>query len=327
MGAVFVLVCVAVAFLAARAIFPKREPTPTISWGTLAPATGVGTPTAPPSPTTECLPDAEYVGDVTIPDGTALAPGESFLKAWRVRNSGTCPWLGDYALSYISGDQMGGASSVAIPAAQPGESTELSVPLVAPSEPGTYRGNWQLCIDRTACFGPSLYVQIGVQVDATPSTTATLEAAAPTSAPETAPSPPPSASPLPPNPGSSEWLIAGSRALGVREIAWDTALNGYASAEGEIYLSLYIIGIPTGGSSTVFSPLEITLVDGDAEQHETLILERKDPPFALCTAGPGSTCEGWWTTTIQDRNRTRRSLILRWEPSLLSPPLETPIWQ
>lgn len=310
-----------------RAIFPKAEPAPSIPWGTLTPTADLAAPMTetPPTSTPDCTPEAVYVEDVTIPDGTLLSPGQTCLKTWRVRNSGTCAWVPGYALRFASGEQMGGASSISVPSAEPGEVTEISVALTAPSDPGTYRGDWRLCAGDTTCFGPILYVQIDVG-DEVPSGTTPAETAAPSETPATeVPAPP--ASPLPPNPGASEWLINGSRALGVREVAWDTALNGFTAEKGEIYLSLYIVAIPTGSTSTIFSPLEITVVDGDGDTHETLILERKDPPFSLCTAGPGATCEGWWTTAIPDRNKARRTLILRWVPSILSSALETPVWQ
>lgn len=326
-----VLACLAITYLLLRAIFPTAEPMPTIPWGTLTPAQGLATqvPLASPTPAPDCVPDAEYVDDVTAPDNVVVAPGAAFLKAWRVRNSGTCPWVAGYTLRFSSGEQMGGPASISVPAAQPGETAELSVSLVAPEAQGVHRGNWQLCASDATCFGPVVYVQIVVAVGATPSVT--LGAAATPSAtpatPSATPSPEPSPSTLPPSPGASEWLVHGNRALGIREIAWDTSLNGFTSSKGEIYLSLYIVGMSTDDSSAIFSPLEISVIDGDGRTHETLILERKDPPFALCTAGPGATCEGWWTTAIADRTKTRRALTLRWEPSLLSAPLETPIRQ
>lgn len=325
---VFVLVCVAITFLAFQALTHDRhEPDATIPWGTMMSVTdSPPVPSQPPTSTlTDCQPDAHFLDDVTIPDGTVLGADTPFLKVWRVRNSGTCPWDETYQLRFVSGDPMGGALSASVPAAEPGEVAELSLSLSAPSQPGDYRGDWQLCASGTTCFGPHLFIDISVSngTDPTPNTDPT-----PTSS-STQPAPSPESSPslLPPNAGASEWLVSGSRAIGVREISWDTSLNGFELAKGEIYLSLYIVGLPIGTNSTIFSPLEIAVVDGDGEVHETLILERKDPPFALCTAAQGGACEGWWTTQVPDRNKTRRSLTLRWEPSLLLAPLETSIWQ
>src|SRR5512141_2290607 len=33
---------------------------------------------------------ADYLKDVTIPDGTVLSPGETFEKTWKFQNNGTC---------------------------------------------------------------------------------------------------------------------------------------------------------------------------------------------------------------------------------------------
>mgnify|MGYP001814958231 FL=1 len=55
-----------------------------------------------PAPTQDpnCL-NAAYVSDVTIPDNTRFDGGEEFVKTWRVRNNGTCPWPQETGLSLI----------------------------------------------------------------------------------------------------------------------------------------------------------------------------------------------------------------------------------
>ena len=35
---------------------------------------------------------AQFVADVTIPDGTNFAPGTAFKKTWRLKNIGTNAW-------------------------------------------------------------------------------------------------------------------------------------------------------------------------------------------------------------------------------------------
>src|SRR5512134_463768 len=56
-----------------------------------------------------------FVKDVTIPDGSQLAPGEVFTKIWRLQNRGTCTWTPDYMLVYTSGDPMGSTTAVRLP--------------------------------------------------------------------------------------------------------------------------------------------------------------------------------------------------------------------
>ena len=85
----------------------------------------------------------QFVRDVTIPDGTTFAPGETFTKTWRIRNAGTCTWSG-YSLVFDSGDSMGGVSPSSIGIVGPGQEVDLSVNLTAPSTNGSYRGFWRI---------------------------------------------------------------------------------------------------------------------------------------------------------------------------------------
>jgi hypothetical protein len=102
------------------------------------------------------------VSDVTIPDDTVLDPGESFEKTWRVENSGTCAWGPETELVYESGARMGGPDSVSVGAVAVGAEVDVSVNLEAPTEPGTYRGDWELEAADGTRFGPGLYVRIVV---------------------------------------------------------------------------------------------------------------------------------------------------------------------
>ena len=126
-------------------------------------------PEAPstPEPLTEptvdvsgCTLGAVFQADVTVPDDTRIEAGQPFTKTWRIRNTGTCEWGAGYRLTFVEGDQMGGPDSVAVPETPAGESTEISVGLVAPMESGQYRGNWRICVNESECFGDSVYLQI-----------------------------------------------------------------------------------------------------------------------------------------------------------------------
>ena len=41
---------------------------------------------------------AQFVSDLTAPDGAAFAPGAAFTKTWRLANIGTCTWTSAYNL-------------------------------------------------------------------------------------------------------------------------------------------------------------------------------------------------------------------------------------
>ena len=128
------------------------------------------TPTPVPTgqeQTQGCLDAAAYVADVTIPDDTALAPGEAFVKTWRVSNQGTCTWDSGYSLIFNGGEQMGGPASVPLgQVVQPGAEVDVSVSLVAPSAPGSYSGDWLFQNPNGTTFGSRgdypIYLQIVV---------------------------------------------------------------------------------------------------------------------------------------------------------------------
>jgi hypothetical protein len=99
------------------------------------------TPTSVPS----CIDAATFIKDVTIPDGTYIDPGKSFTKVWRLRNSGTCTWTNQYALTFQSGYQLGAASSIPLGGEiEPGKTLDLRIDLQAPQVMGSYWGFWML---------------------------------------------------------------------------------------------------------------------------------------------------------------------------------------
>ncbi len=147
-------------------------------------ATVVPSPTTPaPSATSACTNAAQFVTDVTIPDGTNLAAGGNFSKTWRLKNAGTCTWDTSYALVFAGGSAMGG------PASQPlagsvssGSQLDLTVNLTAPTSAGSYTGNWQLRTGTGALFGigatASSAFWVKITVGPTPTPTPGVVAAA-----------------------------------------------------------------------------------------------------------------------------------------------------
>ena len=107
----------------------------------LSPTAGTPLPSAPPPGSDR----AEYMLDVSIPDGAPMAPNQTFQKTWRVMNSGQTTWSTDYVLVFIDGALMGAPASVPLPnSVAPGENVDITVDMVAPPDPGSYRGYWKL---------------------------------------------------------------------------------------------------------------------------------------------------------------------------------------
>src|SRR5690606_1735985 len=85
---------------------------------------------------------------------SVLTAGTPFIKTWRLKNIGTCTWTADYAAVFVSGDAMGAPASQRLgTSVLPGQTIDISVPLTAPGQPGTYRGYWKLRNAAGVLFG------------------------------------------------------------------------------------------------------------------------------------------------------------------------------
>lgn len=155
------------ALLSATPIFTETAtPTP------IATITPIPTATEVSSPTPVCE-LARFIADVTVPDGTVMAPNQTFNKKWRIRNIGACAWNG-YSLVFDSGDPMGAPASKPIPAVGPGQEVDLDIDFKAPAAPGTYRSYWRIVTNNNVLVpvvngyqGRAFYVEIKVQAPAT----------------------------------------------------------------------------------------------------------------------------------------------------------------
>ncbi len=138
-----------------------NTPIPAIPTDTPVPAaTATPAATALPSvtPTSSLLPTpcyrAYFVKDVTIADYTVINPGATFIKTWRLQNTGSCDWSADTSLVFFSGTQMGGPSAQSLgQIVAVGDTIDLSVTLVAPTDAGTYTGYWMLRTSAGGRFG------------------------------------------------------------------------------------------------------------------------------------------------------------------------------
>ncbi|MBI1855991.1 MAG: hypothetical protein HYR93_09035 [Chloroflexi bacterium] len=154
-------------------------PTVTGTPPTATPTSTPGTKTATPQPAS--CDRAQFISDVTVPDGSAFNPNAPFVKTWRIKNIGKCTWTTSYALMFDTGDKMGGPDSLALPSpVAPGQTVDLTINLTAPGSAGSYRGYWKFKNANNVPFGigtdgtKSWWVDIKVfGVTATPSTPVT----------------------------------------------------------------------------------------------------------------------------------------------------------
>lgn len=132
----------------ATSVLEVQLQTPQASGQNPSPPTATSQPLQPGQPTATSLPcnRASFVEDITFPDNTSITVGKAFTKTWKLKNVGSCTWTSGYQVIFDSGDQMSGPSTQQLTngTVAPGQTLDISVNLIAPNTPGTYKGNWKL---------------------------------------------------------------------------------------------------------------------------------------------------------------------------------------
>lgn len=147
----------------AATLAPTQKPAQTTP-SSSPPAQLTAVPSQPPAFTVVAQPTqapqagacdlARFVKDVTVPDNTVIQPGASFTKTWRLKNIGKCTWDQDYRLVFVSGESLGNTTVVGLPdSVSPDETVDVSVEMIAPTQPGTYRSEWKLSNAQGETFG------------------------------------------------------------------------------------------------------------------------------------------------------------------------------
>lgn len=168
-------------FTIAPTLEPSATFTPTVIIQTFTPGPSPTQPSNPQGPGLSSCDLASFVDDITIPDGTELAPGQTFTKTWQVKNEGTCTWTTDYEFLYFGGEIMSAEIGYALTSADiaPGETLDISIEMTAPAAEGSYTMYWIMRNAEGQNFGVdasggAIYVQIVVSGSAS-SPTATSE--------------------------------------------------------------------------------------------------------------------------------------------------------
>lgn len=130
-----------------------------------AAAVAVATPAPAPAPVVSATPlpkpALRFINDVSFVDGTAVQPGASFRKVWRVRNDGTHAWPADVVLVSAGGDLMCTEDmKETLPVLAVGEERDIGVDLRAPSKPGLYTGYFRAQTKEKQFFGHRLWATV-----------------------------------------------------------------------------------------------------------------------------------------------------------------------
>lgn len=165
-----------------NAIFTQAAMTLDLQWTQTAIAAATATPTLIPStptitftptvsPTWTTTPqcyDAKFVEDVTVEDGTAMAPGQDFLKTWKIQNTGSCAWTVGFKAIFayptdVVDSRMNGQPVVLTTTVLPGEIVDVTVQMKAPTNIGEYSGYWRMADTNNSPFGENFFVRIVVK--------------------------------------------------------------------------------------------------------------------------------------------------------------------
>lgn len=141
---------------------PMPTATPVMTLGTPTP-TQAATKAASGNSGSGTCDNAKFANDVTIPDNTVMSPGQTFTKIWAIKNTGTCDWDKTYALKFYSGDKMDGHQTAVGTIVVAGDTTTISIPMVAPTTPGKYTGTWSMINNSLFYFGQFVEVTIVVK--------------------------------------------------------------------------------------------------------------------------------------------------------------------
>ncbi|KAG1672876.1 hypothetical protein GQR58_015797 [Nymphon striatum] len=109
------------------------------------------------------MPSMSFVKDITVGEGESVSPSTKFVKTWQVGNSGEEPWPPHCRLEFINGINFGHLNSIVIqePVASK-QTTDLSIEMISPSEPGIYESQWRMCTSSGYFFGDIIWVILTV---------------------------------------------------------------------------------------------------------------------------------------------------------------------
>jgi hypothetical protein len=122
-----------------------------------------GIPANQPTAVVQCRDSLSFLKDVTIPDGTSVAPDSTLDKRWEVENNGNCNWGKEYRIRLVAGPELGTQKEQALYPARSGSRAVLRIVFKAPIEPGTYRSAWQAFNPAGEPFGDPFFIEIKVE--------------------------------------------------------------------------------------------------------------------------------------------------------------------
>lgn len=94
------------------------------------------------------------VRDITVADGYQMDPGSTANKTWELTNGGSCSWDANFQIVDAGGTLPKTVQTKAIgKSVAPGGTVQVTVPVVAPNQAGTYTANYKIRSSSGEVFG------------------------------------------------------------------------------------------------------------------------------------------------------------------------------
>jgi gas vesicle protein len=104
-----------------------------------------------------------FVTDVTLPDRSEVASGQTLIKTWSINNCGTEKWPEPTNLVFLRGHRElipGAQEEFPVQSAKAGETVEASAVIITPVAPGRYTAFFRLADSDRNMFGPRMWVDL-----------------------------------------------------------------------------------------------------------------------------------------------------------------------
>ncbi|OZM74681.1 hypothetical protein CFN78_00045 [Amycolatopsis antarctica] len=113
---------------------------------------------------------SEFIGDVTVPDGTVLGPGSEFVKVWKIRNEGSVAWRDRFLQRDdlpVESTECQTADRIPITDTPPGQPVDIAVTVTTPSSaPADCTVKWKMVDESGRQLFPGsrpIYFQVHVR--------------------------------------------------------------------------------------------------------------------------------------------------------------------
>merc|ERR1712080_119932 len=110
----------------------------------------------------ERLPSVELVDETQHINEFSVQPNQSFLKMWRLKNTGIEAWNNNMRLKFVKGQNFGHADLVVLPPIGQNETTDVTIPMTAPAEDGLYESQWRIVTITGAFSGSPFNMTVNV---------------------------------------------------------------------------------------------------------------------------------------------------------------------